>query len=149
MAYGELSFLQSRAQPLPLCSLPVQPFAGMSRQSALPRRQQTTTSLGAPPLNGDWPLIFGLNFLLCNQLLPLRLHCDGSASSTRPGPHAQPRPWLCCCLAGIGLHLILFGGDTHQCVLRGQSTFLWRERLATVSTVAEPHTVVTTKNRRS
>ena len=52
MLYGELSFLQSHAQPLPLCSLPVQPFAGMSRQSAWPRRQQTTTSLGAPPSNG-------------------------------------------------------------------------------------------------
>ena len=117
LAYGKLSLLQSRAQPLPLCSLPVQPFAGMSRQSALPRHQQTTTSLGAPPSNGDWPLIFGLYILHCKQPLLLRLHCNGSASSTRPGPHARPRPWLSCCLAGIGLHLVLFGGDTHRCVL--------------------------------
>ena len=121
MPYGELSFLQSRAQPLPLCSLPVQPFAGMSRQSAWPRRQQVATSFRAPPSNGAWPLIFGLNFLHCKHPLLLRLHCNGSASSTRPGPHARPRPWLCCCLAGIGLHLILFGGDTHQCVLCTQA----------------------------
>ena len=117
MAYGKLSLLQSRAQPLPLCSLPVQPFAGMSRQSALPRRQQTTTSLGAPPSNGDWPLIFGLYILHCKQPLLLRLHCNGSASSTRPGPHARPRPWLSCCPAGIGLHNVLVGGETPRRVL--------------------------------
>ena len=131
LAFTKPSLLQSCAQPLPLCSLPVQPFAGMSRQSAWPRHQHATTSLRAPPSNGAWPLIFGLNLLHCKQLLPQLLHCNGSASSTRPGPPAQPRPWLCCCLAGIGLHLILFGGDTHQCVLCTQRTFLWRELLAT------------------
>ena len=51
------------------------------------------------------------------------LQCNRSASSTRPGPHARPRPWLSCCLAGVGLHLVLLGGDTHRvcCVVRAPS----------------------------
>lgn len=73
---------------------------------------------------GTGHLIFGLNFLHYKQPLPLRLQCNRSANSARPGPHARPRPWLSRCLTGVGLHLVLFGGDTHQRVLHGQSAFL-------------------------